>query len=62
LIGLRNHSDTFANALGGDNGQFTTVTFEERADKTLIVMYEAWWRSNTINDADVSIGAIAKSG
>jgi uncharacterized protein YndB with AHSA1/START domain len=46
----------WTNEEGGDNGQVTTVTFEERAGKTLLVVHDLYPSKEAL-DEDISAGS-----
>jgi len=48
----------WTNEEAGDNGQITTVTFEERADKTLLVMHELYPSKEALDEGIGSTGGL----
>lgn len=44
----------WTNEEGGDNGQVTTVTFEERGGKTLLVMHDLYPSKEALDEAIAS--------
>jgi uncharacterized protein YndB with AHSA1/START domain len=48
----------WTNEEAGDNGQVTTVTFEERADKTLLVMHDLYPSKEALDEGAGSTGGM----
>jgi uncharacterized protein YndB with AHSA1/START domain len=48
----------WTNEEAGDNGQVTTVTFEERADKTLLVMHDLYPSKDALDEGSGSTGGM----
>jgi uncharacterized protein YndB with AHSA1/START domain len=51
----------WTNEEGGDTGQVTTVTFEERGDKTLLVMHDLYPSKEAL-DAAIASGSTSGTG